>query len=214
MSVTSTGSFFNNITNIQLSYPLPSPGVTVEVYASANTQTPVTDSTNNVLLATLTYYGPALTYTQPGTNYNLISSSLSATYSGESGFSTPMTLATAAPAAKGPTQYFNFYYPEYDLPTSSSLASSIVLQITNASTTTPPSVGSSLYYLNYTPALGVSGAISYTSSQSGSKPVKAPAGFRTERGSYVASITPTQVTYDMAKSVDMLQFVVGPASTT
>jgi hypothetical protein len=30
----------------------------------------------------------------------------------------------------------------------------------------------------------------------------------------VASITPTQVTYDMAKSVDMLQFIVGPASTS
>ncbi|MGC9205314.1 MAG: hypothetical protein ACP5FN_03520, partial [Candidatus Micrarchaeia archaeon] len=38
--------------------------------------------------------------------------------------------------------------------------------------------------------------------------------FRTERGSEIASITPTQITYDMAKSVDMLQFIVGPATTT
>ncbi|MGC8608200.1 MAG: hypothetical protein ACP5L5_11645, partial [Vulcanisaeta sp.] len=166
-------------------------------------------------MAELTYSGPTLTYTQPGTNYNLISSSLIANYSGESGFSTPMKLFAIEPFSfGGPTAYFDFYYPEYDLPTSTSAQSYIVLQITNASTTTPPSVGSSLYYLNYTPSLGVSGAISYTSSQSGSSPVKAPASFRTERGSEVGSIMPTQVTYDMAKSVDMLQFVVGPASTT
>ncbi|MGC8889045.1 MAG: hypothetical protein ACP5K3_03725, partial [Candidatus Micrarchaeia archaeon] len=171
---------------------------------------------NDIELAGLYYNpesSPALTYTQPGTNYNLISSSPTATYSGESGFSTPMTLsALKPPTSTGPTAYFNFKFPEYDLPTSSSLTSNIVLQITNASTTTPPSVGSSLYYLNYTPSLGVSGAINYTSS-SGNQ-VKAPAGFRTERGSMVASITPTQVTYDMAKSVDMLQFIVGPASTS
>ncbi|MGC9157335.1 MAG: hypothetical protein ACP5GD_04095, partial [Candidatus Micrarchaeia archaeon] len=182
------------------------------------------DPTNNVLLATLNYYGPTLTYTQPGTNYNLISSSPTATYSGESGFSTQMTLSAPtqlSPAPTKPTAYFDFYFPEYNLPTSDSLTSNIVLQITNASTTTPPSVGSSLYYLNYTPSLGVSGVISYTSSSgtisSGNQvtgnQVKAPAGFRTERGSMVASITPTQVTYDMAKSVDMLQFIVGPAST-
>ncbi|MGC9142914.1 MAG: hypothetical protein ACP5HF_03430, partial [Candidatus Micrarchaeia archaeon] len=168
--------------------------------------------TNNVEMAYLDYYGPTLTYTQPGTNYNLISSSPTATYSGESGFSTPMTLSALNPSAPtAPTPYFKFYFPEYNLPTSTSLPSSIMLQITNASTTTPPSVGSSLYYLNYTPSLG-SGVISYTSS-SGNQ-VKAPAGFRTERGSMVASITPTQVTYDMAKSVDMLQFIVGPASTS
>jgi hypothetical protein len=206
---------FDNITNIQLSYPFPNPGVIVQVYDSANTATQALgDATNNILLATLSYVGPKLTYTQPGTNYNLISSSPTATYSGESGFSTQMTLSPltlSSTPPNTPTAYFNFEFPEYDLPTSDSLTSNIVLQITNASTTTPPSVGSSLYYLNYTPSLG-SGVISYTSSFGNS--VKAPAGFRTERGSMVASITPTQVTYDMAKSVDMLQFIVGPASTS
>ncbi|WP_428764027.1 hypothetical protein, partial [Vulcanisaeta sp.] len=129
---------------------MPYPGVTVKVYASANTQTPVTDTANNLLLAELTYYGPTLTYTQPGTNYNLISSSLSATYSGESGFSTPMTLSALKPSTppNTPTAYFSFKFPEYDLPVSSSLTSYTTLQITNASTALP--IGSSLYYLNYT----------------------------------------------------------------
>ncbi|MFP3289285.1 MAG: S-layer protein [Candidatus Micrarchaeota archaeon] len=216
--VSATSSqLFNNITNVELSYPFPAPGVNVIVFDSANTATPAfgtsPDTTNNVEIADLQYAGPTLTYTAPGVSYNKISTSLQATYSGESGFSTPMTLAqlkSVAPTA--PTAYFNFYFPEYDLPTSQALSSNIMLQLTNASTTTPPSVGSALYYLNYTPTLGVSGAINYTSSSGNA--VKAPAGFRTERGSMVASITPTQVTYDLAKSVDMLQFVVGPANTT
>ncbi|MFP3278463.1 MAG: S-layer protein [Candidatus Micrarchaeota archaeon] len=224
--VSATSSqLFSNITNIQISYPFPYPGVNVIVFDSANTATAaLSDTTNNVPMAVLEYVGPSLTYTAPGVSYNKISSSsssslpvpITASYSGESGFSTQMTLAQLTPTAtSGPTAYFNFYFPEYDLPASQALSSNILLQLTNASTTTPPSVGSALYYLNYTQTpLDVSGAISYTSSQPGSSPVKAPAGFRTERGSMVASITPTQVTYDMAKSVDMLQFIVGPANTT
>jgi len=219
--VSATSSqLFSNITNIQISYPFPYPGVNVMVYDSNSIATnALADTTNNVLMAVLEYVGPTLTYTAPGVSYNKISQgTLTATYSGESGFSTQMTLAQLKPTAtSGPTAYFNFYFPEYDLPTSQALTSNIVLQLTNASTTTPPSVGSALYYLNYTPSLGVSGAISYFSSNAAtgvSNNIKAPAGFRTERGSMVASITPTQVTYDLAKSVDMLQFVVGPASTT
>jgi len=223
--VSATSSqLFSNITNIQISYPFPYPGVNVMVYDSNSLATnALSDTTNNVLMAVLEYVGPTLTYTAPGVSYNKISQQgtpITATYSGESGFSTPMTLAaiSPSPAPTVPTAYFNFYFPEYDLPTSQALSSNIVLQLTNASTTTPPSVGSALYYLNYTQTpLGVSGAISYFSSNAAtgvSNNIKAPAGFRTERGSMVASITPTQVTYDLAKSVDMLQFIVGPASTT
>ena len=38
-------------------------------------------------------------------------------------------------------------------------------------------------------------------------------GFRTEKGSKVASISPTTLTVDFAKAVDELQFAVGPTSS-
>ncbi len=66
-----------------------------------------------------------------------------------------------------------------------------------------------LYWLNQTN--GDNNAMTYTSSQG--NPVKAVQGFRTERGSEVAAISPTSVTYDMAKAVDSLEFVVGPYSS-
>ena len=39
--------------------------------------------------------------------------------------------------------------------------------------------------------------------------INVQAGFRTERGSKVASITPTGVTVDIAKVADLLHFIVG-----
>ena len=44
--------------------------------------------------------------------------------------------------------------------------------------------------------------------------INAKAGFVSERGSKVASITPTTLTFDMAKAVDSLQIVVGPVNST
>jgi len=209
------GEFLANVTNIEISYPFPYPGVEVTVYDSSNPTLP--NSATGVSaeeLAYLTYsntYSPSLTYTVPGVSYSEISTSPAATYIGESGFSTSMKLTSTPPTTtpSKPTPYFNFQFPEYDVPGATSPSSNIQLELTNASTT--PSAGSALYYLNYTPPLG-SGVLSYTSSTGNQ--VKAPAGFRTERGSEVGSITTTRVTYDMAKSIDMLQFVVGPANQT
>jgi len=215
------GEFLANVTNIEISYPFPYPGVEVTVSDSVNPTQPQTASGSVAQLAELTYSSPSspapsLTYTVPGVSYSEISSSstsssTTATYS-EGGLSAPMELtpATLSTTPSKPTAYFTFQFPEYDVPGATSPSSNIQLELTNASTT--PSTGSALYYLNYTPPLG-SGVLSYTSTNYG-KAVKAPQGFRTERGSEVGPITTTQVTYDMAKSVDMLQFVVGPANQT
>ena len=51
------------------------------------------------------------------------------------------------------------------------------------------------------------------SGSTSSAAINAQAGFRTERGSKVASITPSTVTIDLAKTVDMLNFAIGPSNS-
>jgi hypothetical protein len=48
----------------------------------------------------------------------------------------------------------------------------------------------------------------------GGSTISAQAGFRTERGSKVASITPSTLTVDLAKTADMLNFGIGPSNST
>ena len=43
--------------------------------------------------------------------------------------------------------------------------------------------------------------------------INAQAGFRTERGSKIASITPTTLTIDLAKTADQLNFAIGPSNS-
>ncbi|MEM3661751.1 MAG: hypothetical protein QXG73_02905, partial [Candidatus Micrarchaeaceae archaeon] len=196
-----------NITNIELGYAFPSPGVTVNVYAVPNTlQAPA----NEVLMATLKYYGPTLAYTVPQYSYYMAPSVAGSTvdYTGESNYNVPFTLTPTAPstAPTAPTSYFTYNMPEITTPATPTPSAYTYLQLYNSSTlrSSPP------YWLNITN--GYNNALEYISSQP--QTVKAPAGFRTERGSEVASISTTSVTYDMAKSLDTLQFLVGPASST
>ena len=211
-----TGTVFDNITNVQLNYPLPNPGVTVTVYDTANTANTITSS-NAVQLAALTYKGPTLEYQVPQHSYYIASAipattsagSANVLYTGESGAQTTLSLQASTPSSTttGRFQYFTFNVPEITQPATSVPNANVIIGITNQSTTNNP--GGALYWLNYTG--GNSNAVQYESSQN--QIVKAQAGFRTERGSQLASISQTSLTYDMAKSVDTLQFVIGPASS-
>ena len=67
-----------------------------------------------------------------------------------------------------------------------------------------------LFQLNYS-ITGTHNNVTY-SDYTGA--INAKAGFVSERGSKVASITPTTLTFDMAKAVDSLQIVVGPVNST
>jgi hypothetical protein len=99
------------------------------------------------------------------------------------------------------------------VPDTSSYADSISVGITNS---TAGAGATPLYYLNATASSSSLSAltnnVTYESSKGSSFNVGQ--GFVTERGSEVSSISPTSVTLDLAKSVDMLQFAVAPASTT
>jgi hypothetical protein len=170
---------------------------------------------NTIALAALTYKGPTLEYQVPQHSYYITAAtpasggSANVLYTGESGAQTTLSLQASTPSSTttGRFQYFTFNVPEITQPATSVPNANVIIGITNQSTTNNP--GGALYWLNYTG--GNSNAVQYESSQN--QIVKAQAGFRTERGSQLASISQTSLTYDMAKSVDTLQFVIGPASS-
>ncbi|MEM3744797.1 MAG: S-layer protein, partial [Candidatus Micrarchaeaceae archaeon] len=203
-----------NITNIKLGYAFPAPGVTVTAYATANTNWGFaignTVEANDIELASLTYSGPTLAYTVPQYSYYMAPNALTSNvmYTGESNYNVPFTLAPIAPtpAPHAATPYFSYTMPEITAPATGTPNANVIMYLTNSSTL----LSNPLYWLNITN--GNNNALTYVSSQGNS--VKAPQGFRTERGSEVASISTTSVTYDMAKSLDTLQFLVGPASST
>ena len=98
-------------------------------------------------------------------------------------------------------QYYAWYMLEQSV-SGSSLSDSLGFGIYNSST---GSSQTQLLQLNYSVS-GQSNAATYNSTQYYSIPVKA--GFRTEKGSKVASISPFSDTFDMATSIDLLQFAV------
>ncbi|MEM4066606.1 MAG: hypothetical protein QXV17_07085, partial [Candidatus Micrarchaeaceae archaeon] len=183
-------------------------------FAAANqvtTSNTLTVNPGALPLASLTYYGPTLAYTVPQYSYYMAPSALTSSvkYTGESGYNVPFTL-TPNPSLPTPpsaaTHYFTYTMPEITEPATGTPNANVIMYLTNSSTL----LSSPLYWLNTT--AGYNNALEYNSSQGNI--VKAPAGFRTERGSEVASISTTSVTYDMAKGLDTLQFIVGPASST
>ncbi len=111
-------SLFDNITNVTILGPqVPANGVMFRIYDSANTATPVTDTANNLLIATFTYNGPVLLYNVTGSGYLGASQLASNTvqYLGENSFPvnfilTQNTLVGTPPAAQVP--YFTYNLPE------------------------------------------------------------------------------------------------------
>ncbi|MEM3744807.1 MAG: S-layer protein, partial [Candidatus Micrarchaeaceae archaeon] len=187
-----------NVTNMKLSYAFPAPGVTVTAYATANTNWGFstafsTSSANDIELASLTYNGPTLAYTVPQYNYYMAPSVAGSTvdYTGESNYNVPFTLAQTPPTTSVPTSrfaYFTYTIPEITEPATSIPNANVLISLTNSSTL----LSNPLYWLNITS--GNNNALAYVSSQGNI--VKALPGFRTERGSEVASISTTSVTYD------------------
>ncbi|MEM3416445.1 MAG: hypothetical protein QW719_03845, partial [Candidatus Micrarchaeaceae archaeon] len=200
-------TLLGNVTNIKLGYAFPAPGVTVTAYAVPNT---LQATTGDELMATLAYSGPTLAYTVPQYSYYMAPNALASNvmYTGESNYNVPFTLTQTVPTTTptAPTPYFTYKIPEITTPATPTPSAYTYLQLSNSSTL----LSSPLYWLNITKSYN--NALAYVSSQGNT--VKALPGFRTERGSEVASISTTSVTYDMAKSLDTLQFLVGPASST
>ncbi len=131
--------------------------------------------------------------------------------------STTFTLAktTVLPANAVQDQYFTYNMVENPVPGSTSYTDALSFGIVNS--TAGPSA-TPLFQLNYSAASlsstvpGTRNNMTYLSTDGGL--VNAPQGFRTEKGSKVASISPTTLTVDFAKAVDELQFAVGPSTAT
>ena len=202
---TLVGTTMANLSDITLSYALPNPGVNVLVYESSNVLNPLAN--NAMLLGALYYNGAAALYSVPSVGFMQLGNSASVSYTGENN-NVNFALATNLPsntAVRG--LYGTYTMPEITVSTSSTPGANTVIDLTNSSST--PS--SPLYWLNSSTT--GNNAVGYQSSQVGSSLVKAQSGFRTERGSEIASISTTSLTYDMAKSIDGLQFVVGPSGS-
>ncbi len=204
------GTILANLTNIGLGYALPAPGVTVNVYQDSNTVTTVgaaANAANSVLLGALTYLGPRLSYKVSSYPYYIAPNALSSTvtYTGEQN-NVGFTLSVYSTSNSGRNQYFTYNMPEITVQSSSTPNANVMVGITNSSSM----LSSPEYWLNY--SLGNNNAETYLSSQGAS--VKAIQGFRTERGGDLGAVSTTSITYYEPRSVDGLQFVVGPGNTT
>ncbi len=207
------GDYLSNLTGITLGTAVPYPGVNVIVYETANTAAAtgtggLTTGTggNVVVLGYLNYSSsPTALYTVPQYSYDIAPTSPSAEYT-VGGEDVNFVLSTNHPSSipTGRSQYFTYTIPEVTVPAGTANAN-VIVDLMNSTI-----ASGTLYWLNQTN--GNNNAVGYESSQN--IDVKAAQGFRTERGGDVSSISTTQVVYDEPKSVDGLNFLVGPATSS
>lgn len=215
---TQAGTLFDNVTSIQLGYAVPN-GVKVQVYESPSIASGV-PGTNSELLSVLSYNGPYLLYSVPQhTNYlisqpaNVGQSGAVSTQYNVEGTLLPFSLVSTIGGSLGPSnsgrnQYFTYNVPLITNPQAPTTANAFLyVGITNSSTI----LSSPMYWLNKTNGQAGS-SVQYISSQGNS--VNATSGFRTERGDMVSSVGTQSVSLNIAKSIDTLALLVGPASST
>ncbi len=190
---------FDNITLITLlGPPLPAPGISISIYDSANIMTPaLTDTNNNLLLATYSYNGPLLLYNVTNTIYLGSISALTnnVLYTGENGI--PVNVILTANTAVDSTipdnsvTYFTFNVPEF-ANGASSPNSYLYINLTNSSQLLSYPLYNLLNLYNNNPQNNVF----YTGP--GVTPRRLPSGGSTARGSAVGPVTPVSLLYYMA----------------
>ena len=195
------GEAFYNITAIQLQSNRALPGLTVNVIDGASTS-----------MASLTTLSPEILYSQTGKSY-LQTITGAVTYNQQNGQPTSsfgIGSATPSNTITSSSEFFSYTMNEIAVPSQASYVDQLAVDIYNSTT---GAGASPLFQLN-TSTSGKNSLVYTATSQTGGASVNASVGFRTERGSKVASISPGSVTVDFAKSVDNLMFAVGPSSTT
>lgn len=209
-----------NVTGIQVNRALPGTiAINVGGVAGSN-------AANSQTLATLSSLStPAVLYSVSGQSYE--STSITAPgnviYNQQSGQTTNTFVLSAQGAGHQPVvgvgQYFTYTVGEVAVPTNTQAVDGLTIGIDNS---TAGTVSTQQFQLNYSAAYGVGGTswytgsrqnVTYTSTQ-GQVLNNVQDGFRTEKGSKVVSIQPQQVTLNLAKLTDQLQFVVGLANGT
>jgi hypothetical protein len=193
----STQNFYN-VTQIQVTGGTI-PGLTV---------TATTTDAGADTIGTLSYNAaPEELYTQSGQSYYDLASS-SVIYNQQNGQpTTTFTLSSAYVPGSKIDQYYTMSIPEYNVPGSTTDSDAISFAVTNALSGSPVS---SPFQLNTTSGTLLN--VTYTPTTGSSFNVEQ--GFVTERGSKVASIAPSEISLNLAKSVDHLELVVGPAAGT
>lgn len=205
-----------NVTGIQLLSTLPAGQLTITVFNSLQ-QAAANNVDNGIFAQLVSASGPTLIY--PGTsqyNYTALVNGNSVNYNQQNGQGQTTFTLTSTPngpvpggAAGGPGQYFTYQMNEIAVPTNTNAQDALAFGIYNTTLLAPGQQGT-LYNINYSVA-GNHKNVTYYSS-TGVTVNSIGQGFRTERGSKVAQISATQDTFDLAKAVDQLQFVVGPGS--
>ncbi|MEM3791494.1 MAG: hypothetical protein QXL16_02085, partial [Candidatus Micrarchaeaceae archaeon] len=111
--------------------------------------------------------------------------------------------------------YFNYTLQEYSVPSNTAATDYLSFDIVNSTAGTGAAT-SGLFQLNYSStnsnSPGTRNNMTYTSTQG--HQVNAQMGFHTEKGSYIATISPTSLTVDLAKAYGMLEFTVGPVNAS
>lgn len=181
------------------------PGMVVNVAESATAGNTITQK----IIGSLAYNPtPEVLYSQSGKNYFGLANGESVTYNQQNGQPTTDFTMTPYSGNKVGNQdtYYTYSLNEYNVGGSTSSQDRLSFVITNStygtSTTAPFQLNSTnMDKLNITYA-GSSGV-----------PIQVQSGFRTERGSKVASVSPSEITLNIAKTVDTLRLVVGTAGS-
>ena len=184
-----------NITSISISRAVP--GVSIVVSNGINK------------MATLSSIPtPEILYSQSGENYLYATSADSVIFNQQNGEPTTtfaISPVSTTPSISASSPYFEYTMNEIAVPSQASEQDQLAFGIYNS---TAGAGANPMFQLNQS-ATGTRNNMTYTSTQ-GTK-IQVPTGFITESGSKVASISPTALTVDFAKSIDGLQFVIGPS---
>ena len=203
-----TGNFYN-ITAIKVNRALP--GLVLKAAQGDAGAGGMVWTAGNVM-ATLSFdTTPRIIYTQAGTPYYRLTSGASVTYNQQNGQSpTTFSMSTATPVWQGAAQvgFFTYNVAELNVPSSTTSTDAFAFNILNS---TAGVAATPLFQLNYS-LTGTHNNVTYISSTSTN--VNAKKGFIGERGSKVSDIGPLQLSFSLAKTIDTLQFVVGPYNTT
>lgn len=201
-----------NVTGIRLqpNGPLPPGSLTVAVLPAAGNTVTLSDE-----MATLTEpstQNPTVLYSVTGKSYPYeeLATGNTVDYNQPGQASQPFTISSSlsSQAATGLGQYYTYTVNELAVLANSLAVDKLAFGIANNSggITAEP-----FFNVNYTYSGLQHNNVTYYNSSQGSG-FAVHAGFRTERGSTVAPMSGTTQTFDLAKTVDSLQFVVGTAA--
>ncbi len=197
-----------NVTSIRLepNGPLPPGSLTVSVESAVGDTLATLSESTGVSTVLYSISGKSYPYAEAATSSNVVDY----TQPGQSSEPFTITADTSGQSATGLGQYYSYSVEELAVTTNSLALDSLSFGLVN---NTGGITAEPFFNVNYTASGLQHNNVTYSNSSGGSG-FAVHAGFRTERGSEVAPMTSTTQTFDLAKAVDTLQFVVGPVTSS